>query len=1610
MKLTLLLGLAGLTSAMGATDPHSTVPLVYFPNYGQEHPAVHYAARSAALSAYFLPSEIVFRLPGSVIRMQFPGATGPARIEPARQLPGTVNFLRGREEEWRIGLPMYDGIVYRRLYPGIDMRYGSADHRLKSEFVVRPGGDPSSIRVRYSGADELHIDPDGSLVMETAGRELREQAPVVYQKRSGTDIRVEGRFALFGGDVGFILGEYDRSLPLVIDPVISYSSLLGGSSSDAAMALAADATGAAYVAGFTASTDFPTANPEQNWSAGGNEVFVAKLNPSGNALSYCTYIGGRGDDRAFGIAVDSTGAAYVAGSTTSANFPLRNALQGRLAGGRNAFVLKLNAAGNGLVYSTYLGGSAADGATGIALDSGLNAYVAGDSTSINFPTTGLQRSSAGSQDAFVAKLSADGSRLVYSTYLGGSFDDHAAGIAVDVSGTAYVTGSTWSTNFPVVSAYQSRLAGGQDAFVARLAANGASLLFSTYLGGSGGAVGSPESGQGIALDAQGNAYVAGVTSSTDFAVKGALQASNSGWQDAFLTKLSAVGTMVYSTYVGGSGSDQANAVAVDASGDAFVAGQTSSVDLAATFGAKNPDPGGYDVFLVEINPAGDTKLMLAYLGGTGADTASAVALDGGGSAYIAGWTLSSNFPVLNAIQTMNGGSYGAFVAKISQASPSTPSVVGATPNSGTGPIQTFTLQYSDGAGAADLNTVDLLFNTSASSANACSITYDRPGNKISLLSDAGTVAGSITPGSGNLQNTQCGLDGARSSAVIAGNTFTLTVAITFQAPFAGAKNIYLRASSATVTTGWQVAGSWIVPGPMPSAVSVSPNAGSGSGQTFSLVYSDPAGYGVIQSAAMLINTSLSPVSGCYVVYSASVNGIYLDNDAGSGWLGPITPGQNTILQNSQCLIKGSGVSISASGNILTVTVPLTFQQSFSGPKNIYMDVNDGADAGWQQRGTWTVIPPPVAIRVNAGGAAYTDPQGQVWSADTGYLQGFGYSTTATIAGTSDQALYRTSHYSTSVTLGYQCSVPNGSYTVTLKFAELYYTSAGQRIFDVAVNGTAVTSRLDIFAAAGGGNRAYDLSYPVTVSNGQVNITLTAVTGFPQVNAIEIVQAAPDFTVGATPLSQTVAAGGSATYAVNIGAVGGFNGVVTLAASGLPAGVQAGLNPATVTGSGSGTMTVTTDSTAVPGIYTLTITGSGGGSHSASVTLVVTPAPGSFTSIRVNAGGGAYTDTQGRVWSADTGYLQGFGYSTAAAIAGTSDQALYRTAHYSTSGTLGYQFSVPNGSYTVTLKFAELYYTSAGQRIFDVAVNGTAVTSRLDIFAAAGGGNRAYDLSYPVTVSNGQVSITLTAVSGFPKVNAIEIVQAAPDFTVEAAPMSQSAAAGGSATYTVTIGSVSGFGGVVMLGTAGLPSGASASFNPATVAGGGTSTMTVTTGLSTPVGTYTVTVTGSSGASHNAKVTLVVTAAPGSFTPIRVNAGGTAYTDGQGRVWSADMGYLQGIGYSTTAAIAGTSDQALYRTAHYSTSGTLEYQFSVPNGSYTVTLKFAELYYTSAGQRIFDVAVNGTMVMSRLDIFAAAGGGNRAYDLSYPVTASNGQVSITLTAVSGFPKVNAIEIR
>ena len=425
------------------------------------------------LSASSAPSAVNDPNPQStVLRMKLVGANPHPEVVGLEELPGKSNYFIGNDPaKWRTNVPTYARVQYKDVYPGVDLVYYGNQRQLEYDLIVAPGADPGAITLSFEGVERLRIDAQGDLVLDTSGGEIRQHKPLVYQEVDGVQREISGAYVLNGGrQVGFEVAAYDASKPLIIDPVLSYSTYLGGSRSDAGFGIAVDASGNAYVTGFTGSTDFPTASPLQPAFGGGpsfGDAFVTKVSASGNALVYSTYLGGSDDEFGEHIAVDASGNAYVTGLTDSTNFPTASPFQAAFGGNRDAFVTKLNAAGNTLVYSTYLGGSADDDSRGIAVDAAGNAYLAGFTGSPNFPTASpIQPANAGGTDAFVTKLNAAGNALVYSTYLGGT--ESGRGIAVDASGNAYVTGQTNSTNFPTVNPFQATKAGSSDAFVAKI--------------------------------------------------------------------------------------------------------------------------------------------------------------------------------------------------------------------------------------------------------------------------------------------------------------------------------------------------------------------------------------------------------------------------------------------------------------------------------------------------------------------------------------------------------------------------------------------------------------------------------------------------------------------------------------------------------------------------------------------------------------------------------------------------------------------------------------------------------------------------------------------------------------------------------------------------------------------------------------------------------------------------------------------------------------------------------------------------------------------------------------------------------------------------------------
>jgi len=569
----LVVSAAGGADGTGASGPrgearlhaaYAQLPLRFEANRGQADPQVKFLSRGSGYTFFLTSEEAVMVLrsapaaKGDQTRPEAALARAPSREEPERQtvlrmrmvganpapkvdgldaLAGKNNYFLGNDpQKWRTGVPNFAKVKYAGIYPGIDLVFHGNQRQLEYDFVVAPGADPGAIQLLWKGARRLEVDSSGDLVLHVEGGRVVHHAPIVYQRVNGSRREISGSYVVRDrSQVGFRVAAYDRSRPLVIDPVLSYSTYLGGADRDYGYGIAVDGSGNAYVTGWTYSPDFPTVSPLQAAKAGTRDVFVAKLNAAGSALTYSTYLGGSDSDDGYGIAVDGAGNAYVTGWTYSPDFPTASPLQAAHAGLRDAFVAKLNAAGSALTYSTYLGGSSDDYGRGIAVDGSGNAYVTGWTYSPDFPTASpLQAAKAGTRDAFVAKLNAAGSALAYSTYLGGSSSDYGYGIAVDGSGNAYVTGETASTDFPTVSPLQAANAGGYDTFVAKLNVAGSALTYSTYLGGS-----DTDWVEGIAVDGSGNVYVTGETASPDFPTVSPLQAASAGARDAFVAKLSA---------------------------------------------------------------------------------------------------------------------------------------------------------------------------------------------------------------------------------------------------------------------------------------------------------------------------------------------------------------------------------------------------------------------------------------------------------------------------------------------------------------------------------------------------------------------------------------------------------------------------------------------------------------------------------------------------------------------------------------------------------------------------------------------------------------------------------------------------------------------------------------------------------------------------------------------------------------------------------------------------------------------------------------------------------------------------------------------------------------
>jgi hypothetical protein len=710
----------------GVIQAFGRLPLAFEPNEGQTDVRVRFLARGPGYTLFLTPGGAVLSLreassieaaagrrggPSTspsdrldVLSMNLLGANQRAPVLGADALPGTSNYFIGNDPSaWNTGISNYARVVTRGVYPGVDLAYyGNQAGHLEYDFTVGPGADPGSIRLGFKGQRGLSLDSNGDVVLTLPGGELRQPSPFAYQVIGGVQRPVPVSFALRGGTVSFVVGTYQTSIPLVIDPAISYSTYIGGTDYEEIDAIAIDRFSNAYLFGPTASADFPILpgafQPDFKGMQGETtDDFVAKLNPDGTALIYSTYLGGTGEDEAFGMTIDRDGNAYLAGPTLSADFPTTpGAFQETAPGGdHDGFVTKLNPTGSDLVFSTYLGGTGHDAALTPTLDKAGDVFVLGDTNSKDLPVTGnaYQKEphggdctifdqfdpgdceEGGGLDVFVGELNPTGSGLIYLTYLGGSGDEVGTGLDVDPRGNAYVALETTSADFPVTpGAYQTTFAGGDgfggvysDNVVTKLNPAGSALVYSTYIGGSGDEADFFQNF--LDVDRLGHAFLASDSDSTDFpTTAGAFQSTNHGSFDETVTELNVDGSgLIYSTYIGGSDYDSTvnvRTIVVRPSGDAYVVGYSFSTDFPTVDPVQGSLAGVADLTLIDLNRTGSKLLFSTYLGGSDFEAAD-LAVDATGAAYLAGVTFSTDYPVTpGAFQPSLAGVGDGIVTKI----------------------------------------------------------------------------------------------------------------------------------------------------------------------------------------------------------------------------------------------------------------------------------------------------------------------------------------------------------------------------------------------------------------------------------------------------------------------------------------------------------------------------------------------------------------------------------------------------------------------------------------------------------------------------------------------------------------------------------------------------------------------------------------------------------------------------------------------------------------------------------------------------------------------------------------------------------------------------------
>ena len=1173
-----------------------------------------------------------------VVRMELAGANRATRVTGVDPLPGTANYFIGNDpSKWHSGVPVFAKVKYAGVYPGIDLVYYGNQRQLEYDFVVAPGASPKSIRLQFAGAKKVDLTADGDLTVSAANGEIAFHKPVVYQVKDGVRQPVDGQFAVLAKNaIGFTLGRYDRSKPLVIDPVLSYSTYLGGTLADGANGIAVDSSGNAYVVGSTFSTNFPVttgaAQSVNHEPANFQCVFISKLNPTGTALVYSTYLGGSGatNDAStqFGdvgqtIAVDSAGDAYVTGLTQSTSFPTtpnafqlvnNSTLKGELF---SAFVTKLNPTGTALVYSTYLGGNFEDSGSGIAVDTLGHAYVTGYTTSSTFPVTpgayqltNNANITSGWGSAFVTEFNLTGTALVYSTFLGGTgYGAKGTGIAVDSLGDAYVTGSSNTTDFPITNgAFQTTnyaaaaVDGNPDAFasnvfVTKLNPTGTQLVYSTYVGGS-----TDDYGTAIALDGAGDAYVTGSTYSKDFPVAGnAYQPTNLAYANeasaGFVTEVNPTGTaLVYSTFLSGSGiapqfcgtdctsggsGDSGTAIAVDGLGDAYVIGDAISSNFPTTAGAYQTvnNAAGYpatkafigvNAFITKLNPGGSQLLYSTYLGGSSQDYGYGIALDGVGGVYIAGQASSTNFPTTAGSYqpAYAGGFEDAYIAKFAIGSvattiATTTSVISSANPQVQGSSVTFTATVTPASGTA-VPTGNVVFSVDGTVAST--VALDGTGA-------ATYMTASLTTGPHTVQASYAG------SAAYTASSATLTETITepqASAPtFSPAVGTYTSTQSVTITdstTGAAIFYTTNGTAPTASSTQYTGAISVSATETIEAIAIAP-GYtnSIVSSATYTINLAaaatpvISPAAG---TYSATQSVTITDSTAGA----TIYYTTNGTPPTASSTVYSGAISVSATETVEAIAVASGFSNSAvaSAAYTIQAQTAAATPVFSPAAGTYTSAQSVTITDSTAGSTIYYTTNGTAPTvSSTVYSGAISVSATETV-----EAIAVANGFTTS-------AVASATYTINLAAAAtpVILPAAGASTSAQSVTITDSTTGAAIYYTTNGTTpTASSTLYtgPITVSTSETIEAIAIATGFSNSAVASadyvIVITAPSYTLSANPVYLVITSGSTGSSVITLTPTGGFTGTVNFSCGTLPPEVTCAFAPASLTVSSAAAQT------------------------------------------------------------------------------------------------------------------------------------------------------------------------------------------------------------------------------------------------------------------------------------------------------------------------------------------------------------------------------------------------------------------------------------------------------